>query len=352
MAETLTKLAYQALQQGRAVAGVAHKDMSTRLMKLLIPQGAPSVRQVDAELLQELQAAQSALLEVDWHDAEEGLYPTGLLFDAPWLDWATRYPLLWLDLPSTWSRRGEGRVKDLPAEVRREEYPDYYLQNFHHQSDGYLSDHSASLYDLQVEILFNGAADAMRRRVIRPLLEGLRAFSGRSAGQLRVLDVATGTGRTLQQLRGALPHAQLVGLDLSRAYLRQASRWLSRQPGSLPQLLQGNAEALPFADGSMQAVTCVFLLHELPAEARQNVLNECHRVLEPGGVLVLADSVQLADSPQFEPLMDNFRRSFHEPYYRGYIGDDIDARLATAGFTSITAASHLMTRVWRGTKAR
>ena len=100
----------------------------------------------------------------------------------------------------------------------------------------------------------------------------------------------------------------------------------------------------------MQALSCVFLMHELPAEARQNVLNDCFRVLEPGGVVVLADSVQLADSPQFETIMDNFRRVFHEPYYRDYIGDDIEARLTTAGFKGIRAESHLMTLVWSATK--
>jgi ubiquinone/menaquinone biosynthesis C-methylase UbiE len=141
-----------------------------------------------------------------------------------------------------------------------------------------------------------------------------------------------------------------VGLDLSAAYLRQANRWLSQLPDELPQLVQGNGEAMPFASGSMQGVTCVFLLHELPAEARQNVINDCFRVLEPGGVLVLADSVQLADSPQFETAMDNFRRVFHEPYYRDYIGDDIEARLSSAGFSNIRATSHLMTRVWSATK--
>ena len=190
----------------------------------------------------------------------------------------------------------------------------------------------------------------MRRRVIKPLVQGLRAFDGRPSSSLRVLDVATGTGRTLHQLRAALPQAQLVGLDLSSAYLRQANRWLSQRPSELPQLVQGNAESMPFAEGSMQGVTCVFLMHELPGEARQAVIEDCFRVLEPGGVLVLADSVQLADSPQFEVAMDNFRRMFHEPYYRDYIGDDIDARLSAAGFSGIRGQSHLMTRVWTATK--
>jgi ubiquinone/menaquinone biosynthesis C-methylase UbiE len=319
-------------------------------MELVAPAGAPKTRPIPMQMLKDLQASQSALLDLDWQEAEQGLYPTSLLFDGPWLDWATRYPLVWLDMPSTWARRSDRNVRDLPQEVQSENYPDYYLQNFHHQTDGYLSDHSASLYDLQVEILFNGTADPMRRRVIRPLIEGLRAFQGRPASQLRVLDVATGTGRMLRQLRAALPQAQLVGLDLSAAYLRQANRWLSQLPSELPQLVQGNAEELPFASGSMQAVTCVFLFHELPGEARQAVLNECFRVLEPGGTLVLADSVQLADSPQFEAAMDNFRRIFHEPYYRDYISDAIDDRLEQAGFSGIRASSHLMTRVWSATK--
>jgi len=350
MAAPLTKLAYQAMQQGKSLAGVAHKEMGTRLMQLVAPKSAAKTRPLPPQMVADWQAGHQALMDTDWEEAQNGLYPTSLLFDAPWLDWASRYPMVWLDMPSTWNRRKERQVNDLPNDVQSENYPDYYLQNFHHQTDGYLSDHSASLYDLQVEILFNGTADPMRRRVIKPLVQGLRHFSSRSSGQLRVLDVATGTGRTLRQLRAALPQTQLVGLDLSSAYLRQANRWLSQLPSELPQLVQGNAEALPFATGSMQGVTCVFLMHELPADARQNVLEECFRVLEPGGVMVLADSVQLADSPQFEVAMDNFRRVFHEPYYRDYISDDIDARLEQAGFTSIRACSHLMTRVWSASK--
>ena len=354
MADQLTKLAYQTLQQGKGLLGLAHKEVSTRLMTLLAPDGLPKTEPVPPELLERLRGAMAQLVERDWEDAERGIYPTGLLFDAPWLEWASRYPLVWLDMPSTWSRRRERKVRDLPADVETASYPEYYLQNFHHQTDGYLSDHSAALYDLQVEILFNGTADPMRRRILPPLLQGLRRFRGRPASSLRVLDVATGTGRTLRQIRGALSGdlaaVQLVGLDLSHAYLRQANRWLSQLPEELPQLVQGNGERMPFADGTFQALSCVFLLHELPGDARQNVLQECYRVLEPGGVLVLADSIQLADAPEFAPVMDNFRKVLHEPYYRDYIADDIEARLRTAGFDAITGESHFMTRVWSAGK--
>ena len=350
MPDQLTKLAYQTIQQGKGLFGLAHKEVSTRLMGLLVPDAAPRTVPVEPEMLERLRSGMAALTELDWQEAERGLYPASLLFDAPWLDWAARYPLVWLDMPSTWMRRQDRNVRDLPRDVEPQAYPDYYLQNFHHQTDGYLSDHSAALYDLQVEILFNGTADPMRRRVLAPLLRGLASFAGRPASAIQVLDVATGTGRTLRQIRGALPKAQLVGLDLSSAYLRQANRWLGELPGELPQLVQGNGEDLPFADGSFQALSCVFLLHELPGKARQNVLNEAFRVLEPGGVLVLADSVQLADSPQFSTAMENFRRVFHEPYYRDYISDDIDERLSQAGFAAVTAQSHFMTRVWSARK--
>ena len=216
MASTpLSKLAYQTLQQGKSIAGLAHKELSTKLMEWVAPDAVPKTESVPAEVLGELRLDMNKLQEQDWQEAEEGIYPEQLLFDAPWLDWVSRYPQVWMDLPSTWDRRRERNVRDLPRDTDTALYPDYYLQNFHHQTDGYLSDHSAGLYDLQVEILFNGTADAMRRRVLAPLKRGLKHFADRAPGSLKILDVATGTGRTLHQIRAAVPHAQLIGTDLS-----------------------------------------------------------------------------------------------------------------------------------------
>ena len=346
----LTKFAYQTLQQGKSIAGLAHKQLSSSLMGFLAPDAMPTTAPIAVELINELRHSMAALEKLDWQDAEQGIYPKRQLFEAPWIEWATKYPLVWLDLPSTWYRRKNRNIKDLPNNIDHEIYPDYYLQNFHHQTDGYLSDYSASIYDIQVEILFNGTADAMRRRILAPLKRGLKRFSDRQKSSLKVLDVATGTGRTLKQIRSALNEVELLGIDLSGAYLRQASRQLNRRGGEFAQLIRGNAENMPFANESIQAITCVFLLHELPRKARQNVLEECWRVLEPGGILVLADSILLADSPQFSPVLEDFHKIFHEPYYNDYIKDDIEDRLIKSKFESITAQSHFMTRVWAANK--
>ncbi|WP_338461160.1 methyltransferase domain-containing protein [Synechococcus elongatus IITB7] len=344
MADPITKFAYQTFQQSKSLLGLTHKNLSTQLMRLIAPTEGER-EGLSPELMSQLQASMQVLLDEDYADAEAGVYPLAQLFDTPWQDIVQQYPRLWLDMPSTWQRAREKRYQDFEPTVETDRYPSYYVQNFHHQTGGYLTEDSAELYDLQVEILFNGTADPMRRRILRPLKQGLQALA-RPEKDLRVLDVACGTGRTLRHLRSALPSANLYGTDLSPAYLRKANQLLSERPGELPQLLQANAEELPYQDGFFQGVTSVFLFHELPPQARQNVINECFRVLESGGTVVLNDSIQAIDSPQFRPLMDGFYQMFHEPYYRHYMEDDLCDRLSQAGFVDIQTSNHFMSKIW------
>ncbi|HIK32344.1 MAG TPA: class I SAM-dependent methyltransferase [Oscillatoriales cyanobacterium M59_W2019_021] len=347
MTDTLTKLAYQTFQQGKSYFGFTHKTLSARLAKLIAPPREVKTQPISPELLQKGQQRLDELLETDWQDAENGVYPASLLFDHPWEDFFRYYPLVWLDLPKIWDRVSRKQYQEFSPDIDTEGYPSYYVQNFHHQTDGYLSDESASLYDLQVELLFNGGADPMRRRILAPLKRGLSdAFADVPPRQIRVLDVATGTGRTLRQIRGALPKASLYGMDLSPAYLRKANQLLSELPGELPQLCQANAENLPYQDNYFHGVTCVFTFHELPPEVRQRVMEECYRVLQPGGTFVICDSIQVFDLPEFEPFMENFSAMFHEPYHRHYITDDLVARLENAGFAEIATENHFMSKYW------
>jgi ubiquinone/menaquinone biosynthesis C-methylase UbiE len=343
MSDTLTKLTYQTFQQGKNYFGLAHKIISTRLLDLISPSDRKATP-IPTSILLNINERLSKLLEVDWQDAEQGVYPKSLLFDNPWEDFFKYYPAVVMDTANVWERAKQKKYQDFSTQLTTEGYPSYYVQNFHHQTDGYLSEASANLYDLQVEILFGGSADAMRRRILAPLKQGLASFTDVSPRQIRVLDVACGTGRTLKAIRSTLPQASLFGTDLSPTYLRKANESLLQIPGELPQLVQANAEELPYLDNYFHAVTSVFLFHELPASARQNVINECFRVVKPGGVFIICDSIQISDAPELQPIMDNFSETFHEPYYRHYISDDLTERLKKAGFEEIEIQSHFMSK--------
>jgi ubiquinone/menaquinone biosynthesis C-methylase UbiE len=351
MADTITKLSYETLQKGKSYLSFAHKTLSMQVRKALKPNNLPSWP-VPPELIAKLQKRSTDLQTTDWQDAENGVYSTDLLFDEPWLDYLAQYPAMVIDMPSIWQRSDNKKYQEFSKGIETDGYPSYYVQNFHHQTDGYLSDWSASLYDLQVEILFGGSADAMRRRILAPLKKGLETFSDLPAKQIKILDAACGTARTLRGVRSMLPQASLFGIDLSGAYLRKASEQLADLPGDLVQLMQGNVEELPYMDNYFHAVTCVFLFHELPEAVRQKAIEEYFRVLKPGGTLVICDSIQMSDSPEFEMMMHAFHETFHEPYYRSYMEDDLVAKLHDAGFAEVLPTEvHFMSKYLVAKKA-
>ncbi len=202
-------------------------------------------------------------------------------------------------------------------------YPAYYRQNFHFQTGGWFTPESARRYEAQVEALFAGAAGAMRRRALALLAE---AWRDRDHRDLAVLDLACGAGAFLRDLTVAFPRARLTGVDLSAAYLVEA-----RRRSGVHALTQANAERPPFADASLDAVTCVYLFHELPPRVRGTVAREIGRVLKPGGLLAFADSIQPVDEPRLARLLEAFPAYFHEPFYAGYGATDLVALFAEAG---------------------
>ncbi len=162
------------------------------------------------------------------------------------------------DLSAVERRRHGAPEERFLTEVPPEGYPRYYLQKFHFQTDGYLSRASAERYDHQVEVLFGGGAAAMRRQALVPLKV---AVAGRRGA--RLLDVACGTGQFLRQVKTNYPRLNVIGLDLSPHYLGVARRAL--QSWSRASLVQGAAEAMPFAGAQFDAVTCIYLVSRAAA---------------------------------------------------------------------------------------
>ncbi len=258
----------------------------------------------------------------DARDVAAGLYP--------FTEGAPRRPIEALrraaDLIDD-ARRVDRRRRDgLGTEVRdqpgAQAYPPYYRQNFHFQSGGWFTSDSAQRYEAQVEALFSGAAGPMRRRALSLLARAWREVDQRGR---TVLDLACGSGAFLADLRASFPKSRILGLDLSHPY---AARARSRAGADV---VQAAAERLPFADASLDAVSCIYLFHELPPRVRVAVAGEIARVLKPGGLLAFADSIQAQDGPELARLLDAFPAFFHEPYYSTYQACDLAALFGGAG---------------------
>jgi ubiquinone/menaquinone biosynthesis C-methylase UbiE len=219
-------------------------------------------------------------------------------------------------------------------------YPAYYLQNFHYQSGGWFTEESADLYDTQVEALFTGTADAMRRAV---LAEISRELKGRDQRGVSLLDVACGNGRFLSQVMRVYPRLIVRGLDLSPTYTDAARVRL--RPWKHVEILHEAAEAMPIEDTSLDLVVSIFLFHELPPRVRAQVLLEIRRVLKPGGLFIMADSAQFGDYPDLDGLLEYFPHGFHEPYYKGYLSWDADKACGTAGLLPERQSLAFLTKI-------
>jgi ubiquinone/menaquinone biosynthesis C-methylase UbiE len=124
----------------------------------------------------------------------------------------------------------------------------------------------------------------------RALIRRIRAVAGNEP--IRVLDVGCGTGVFAERLRTALPQARVWGIDLVSDMLSQGKERWRRQAGQV-QPVQGDSERLPFASDTFDVVTCANSFHHYPHQDRAVV--EMHRVLRPGGRLILIDGYR--DAP-------------------------------------------------------
>lgn len=135
----------------------------------------------------------------------------------------------------------------------------------------------------------------------RVLFKDTRAWICRQATGA-TLEVAIGTGLNLEHYP---PETRLTGIEQSPAMLEIARHRLARLNaqgrldaqghghaqghGRTVDLRLGDALALPFDDASFDTVVCTFSLCEIPHTPQ--AITEMHRVLRPGGLLLLADHV-------------------------------------------------------------
>ncbi len=138
-------------------------------------------------------------------------------------------------------------------------------------------DEIAPRYDLLNHLLSFGVDCRWRKAAAEAAL---------AKGPRRILDVATGTGDLAILLKRICPEAEVVGLDFAPQMLRRARKKAARAGVELT-LVEGDALAMPFPDGSFDVLTVAFGFRNF-ADYEAG-LREFHRVLAPDGRAVILE---------------------------------------------------------------
>ncbi len=137
-----------------------------------------------------------------------------------------------------------------------------------------------------------------------------------------VLELGAGPGAATDELRRR--SSRVTSLEYSHSF---ASGLAARQRGTNATILQGDAAALPFADGVFSSVIAVLVLHHLrAAELQDRAFAEAYRVLRPGGCFFA-----------FEIEDGWFNRAIHKnSTFVPVQPASLPARLTAAGFSRVT----------------
>lgn len=137
-------------------------------------------------------------------------------------------------------------------------------------------------YDLLNKILSLGIDRMWRRKIVRWLS---------AKDPVQILDVATGTADLAIAVAKANPDAAIHGLDIAQEMLDIGQIKVDKNKLSQRITLKtGDAEALPYPDGSFDAVTVAFGVRNF--ETLEKGLAEMNRVLRPGGQLWILEFSQ------------------------------------------------------------
>jgi SAM-dependent methyltransferase len=156
---------------------------------------------------------------------------------------------------------------------------------------------------------YDRLADEYARQIFNELQhkpldrELLNRFAAEVAERGETCDMGCGPGQVARYLRDA--GATVFGLDLSPRMVEQA-----RQLNPDISFREGNMMSLEFLDGTLAGIAAFYAIVNIPTESLPSVFKEMHRVLQPGGLLMLAfhcgDEILHADQLWDRPLSMDF----------------------------------------------
>lgn len=149
----------------------------------------------------------------------------------------------------------------------------------------------------------------------------------------RMLDLGCGTASPLLAWAREFPQAEIHGLDIGAPLLRYA-HLRAEQQGVVLHLRQADAAATGYPDGHFDLVTSHIMFHETEADAIPPILAEAHRVLAPGGSLLIVDLPDAGRIPDvFQQVVFDGDAFYNNEHFWMKMHDlDWPAQLQRAGF--------------------
>jgi len=172
-----------------------------------------------------------------------------------------------------------------------------------------------------VSSLSVGGVDKLRRL-------GLEALAPQLNSGASVLDLCCGSGEAAAPWLAA--GFRVTGLDVSPLALELAAQ---RHPSM--ERVEGLAEDPPLSDGSFDAIQLSVALHEFPRRERKLVLQQCLRLLRPGGWLVVVDLHPAG--PLLRLPQQLFCALFETETATAMLEDDLPAQLQALGFSQVSS---------------
>lgn len=166
-----------------------------------------------------------------------------------------------------------------------------------------------------------------------------------------VLDIACGPGGWVHQVAFAYPRMQVVGIDISKSMIEYARVFaeVRKLPNAHFHVMDA-LKPLDFASETLDLVNARFLFAFMPPAGWPKLLQECHRIMRPGGNIRLTEcEFPVTNSPAFEKLSGLFTQALYlagqsfSPDGRGLgITPMLGKLLNDAGFQRLRERAHVL----------
>jgi ubiquinone/menaquinone biosynthesis C-methylase UbiE len=188
-----------------------------------------------------------------------------------------------------------------------------------------------ALYDRGRFVYNGGAAGPFAEGITRTMAAYIKArwpdFKPK-----KILELGCTIGTSTVPFVDAFPDAEVHAIDVSAPSLRYGHA-RAEALGKPIHFHQMDAEALDFEDQSFDLVYSCIIFHETSRKAYPKILEECKRILKPGGQMIHTELTPVANMDDFDAFYIDWDAYYNnEPFYQTYTSLDPEEWVTKAGF--------------------